>query len=106
MDRAVGSRSIAAPPDSFETTVVNRVVMDVAAPAALIWSHLPGIRIRPNVELRDATPGDSYSTVRLPSGPDPQTQAEREAQRRAEWQRVERGYQALKTEVEAAAKPR
>ena len=42
--------SMPAPADSFVVTVANRVVLDIAAPAALVWSFLPGLRQRPNME--------------------------------------------------------
>ncbi len=45
-----GPMSAPAPADSFRATIVNRVVLDIAAPAKAIWTYLPGIRIRPNVE--------------------------------------------------------
>ncbi len=40
----------AAPADSYQAVVANRVVMEVAASPALIWSFLPGIRRRPGTE--------------------------------------------------------
>ena len=36
--------------DSTLVTVANRVVLDIKAPALLVWSFLPGIRRRPNLE--------------------------------------------------------
>ena len=36
--------------DSSEVTVANRVVLEIAAPANLIWSYLPGLRQRPGME--------------------------------------------------------
>ena len=39
-----------APTDSVTTVVANRVVLDIAAPASLIWSYLPSIRQRPGME--------------------------------------------------------
>jgi hypothetical protein len=166
---------VTAPADSYQTVVVNRVVLEIAAPASLVWSYLPGIRVRPGVERKEQKaeiegfgarydliyrddkgavtrhdriqvihwePGvrfvalvrylppappleivynvdlaetkgvthfvmDSYSTVKLPAGPDPFDQVERESKQRAVGQAaVEKGYQALKAEIEAAARGR
>ncbi|MBM4187018.1 MAG: hypothetical protein FJ206_06865 [Gemmatimonadetes bacterium] len=36
--------------DSVPVTVANRVVLDIAAPAGLIWQFLPGLRTRPGME--------------------------------------------------------
>ena len=36
--------------DSFVAVIANRVVLDIKAPAALVWSFLPSIRKRPNME--------------------------------------------------------
>jgi hypothetical protein len=36
--------------DSFQVVMANRVVLDIAAPAAVVWSFLPSIRQRPNME--------------------------------------------------------
>ena len=43
---------MSAPADSFVVTVANRVVLDIAAPAALVWSYLPGLRKRPRAGSR------------------------------------------------------
>ena len=43
-------RPIAAVADSFVAVIANRVVLDIKAPAALVWSFLPSIRKRPNME--------------------------------------------------------
>lgn len=45
--RPAGSASMT---DSVRATFVNRVVLDIAAPASLVWSFLPSIRKRPNME--------------------------------------------------------
>lgn len=160
--------------DSVPVTVANRVVLDIAAPAKVVWSYLPGIRPRAGMEkvilnglrdqfgsrfdtiYRDSTgkvtrhdrlevlhwePGtrylalvkylppaapitivynvdlketagvthfvmDSYSTIMFSAdGPESERVAKL-AKQRAEWQdAVEKGYQAMKREVEAAAKP-
>ncbi len=39
-----------APADSITATIASRVVLDIAAPASLVWSFLPSIRKRPNME--------------------------------------------------------
>lgn len=39
-----------APGDSAPVTVANRVTLDIAAPARLIWDYLPGLRARPGME--------------------------------------------------------
>lgn len=36
--------------DSFVAVIANRVVLDIKAPASLVWSYLPSIRQRPNME--------------------------------------------------------
>lgn len=159
--------------DSIAVTVANRVVLDIAAPAALIWRYLPSLRERPNMErvslngltdqfgarfdtiFRDSTgavtrhdrievlhwePGtryvalvtylppaepitivynvdlhesggtthfvmDSYSTVKFPNSRSEPERVARLAAQRQEWQvAVVRGYEALKREIEAAAK--
>jgi hypothetical protein len=161
------------PADSVSVTVANRVILDIAAPASLIWSHLPGIRQRPNIErvslngltdqfgsrfdsiYRDGTgkvtrhdrievlhwePGvryvalvtylppapaitivynvdmkesggvtrfvmDSYSTLKLDGSGTEAERIARLAKQRAEWQEaVEKGYQAMKQEIELAAR--
>lgn len=44
-------QSSPAVPDTLSTIVANRVVLDIAAPPHLIWSFLPSIRQRPNMEV-------------------------------------------------------
>jgi hypothetical protein len=169
------STGIQVPTDSYQTVVVNRVVLDIAAPAALIWSHLPGIRVRPNirrvpqdgpadglgstadfiytdsagkvtrhdrvtvlhwepavrfvarvrylppappleiiynVDLKESGGSthfvmDSYTTLTLARTGDSKAQVAAEAAQRREWQSaVEKGYDAFKREMEAAAKSR
>ena len=159
--------------DSLSTFVANRVVLDIAAPASLIWTWLPSIRKRPDIErvslnglveqfgarndflYRDSTgrvyrhdrvevlhwePGvryvakveylppadavtiiyhvdlreaggvtrfvmDSYSTVTIAvSGTEAERVAQVAAARKGYQDAVEKGYQAFKTSVEAAAR--
>lgn len=47
---AVSPSGPAGTADSLSTFVANRVVLDIAAPASLIWSWLPSIRKRPDIE--------------------------------------------------------
>jgi hypothetical protein len=42
--------SAAALADSFSTVIANRVELDIAAPASLVWSFLPSLRQRPRME--------------------------------------------------------
>ncbi len=163
----------AAIADSVPATFVNRVVLDIAAPASLVWTFLPSIRQRPNMEkvslnglrdqygskfdtiFKDTTgmvtrhdrievlhwePGvryvahvtylppaplisiiysvdlkeaggithfvmDSYSTEMTPgAGTEAERVARLAAQRQDFQDAVVKGYQALKVEIEAAAK--
>ncbi len=43
-------RAQVAAADSFVAVIANRVVLDIKAPASLVWSFLPSIRKRPNME--------------------------------------------------------
>ncbi len=46
----VAARSTRAAADSFQAVLANRVVLDIKAPAMVVWSFLPSIRQRPNAE--------------------------------------------------------
>ena len=49
-DPGLSRRLEAVGADSFVAVIANRVVLDIKAPASLVWSFLPSIRKRPNME--------------------------------------------------------